>query len=125
MWTAIQVHKNLDKKILSNNNIYNNDNLFYCPGGNYTQEEMRVALIILIVILCVFFALCTCQCYNRVRYECSDNTMYDKKNGCVPEAPYYRDSSQTTSNPAAGQSTLGGSGPQQQNEAMLASLVKL
>lgn len=41
-------------------------------GGHYTQEEMNVALCILAVIMLIFFAVCACQCYQKVAWECAE-----------------------------------------------------
>lgn len=41
----------------------------YGDGGNYTQEEMTVALIVLSVILLIFLCICTCQCYQKYMFE--------------------------------------------------------
>lgn len=38
-------------------------------GGNYTDDEMRVALIILSIILIIFLAICSCQCYQKFVWE--------------------------------------------------------
>lgn len=41
-------------------------------GGHYTQEEMNVALAFLSVIMVMFFAVCACQCYQKVKWECAE-----------------------------------------------------
>lgn len=70
--------------------------MIYNDGvGNYTEGEMEVALIILAVILVVFFAVCTCQCYQKVLWELSEKWPPDDTKRPMPCAPYSRD------NPAA------------------------
>lgn len=41
--------------------------------GNYTEEEMRMALIILSIILSIFLAILSCQCYQKILYELIQN----------------------------------------------------
>ena len=55
--------------------------------GNYTEEEMNEALAFLIIILCCFFLVCTCQLYQRARWELTGN----KGRRPMPMAPYGRD----------------------------------
>lgn len=62
---------------------------FFLISSQNQQEEMQVALVILIIILCIFFALCSCQCYNRMKYECNEDSLYNKPH-TVPVAPYYK-----------------------------------
>lgn len=37
-------------------------------GHNYTDDEMKVAIIILSLILCVLLCILLCQCYSRMRH---------------------------------------------------------
>ena len=67
-------------------------------GGHYTEEEMNVALCILAVIMCVFFAVCSCQCYQKVAWECTEKYPYPSGGGMMPIgkrpmpcAPYHRE----------------------------------
>lgn len=76
---------------------------------------MQVALFILVIILCIFFALCSCQCYNRIKYECNEDSFYNKP-PTVPVAPYFKSRStnigtnQTASNLTAALMGLNSSG---------------
>lgn len=38
-------------------------------AGNYTREEMTVAVIVVSLIMLFFFGILCCQCYNRCYYE--------------------------------------------------------
>lgn len=44
-------------------------------AGNYTEGEMEVALIVLGIILVCFFAVCTCQCYQKVTISKSSSLI--------------------------------------------------
>ncbi len=64
-------------------------------GGHYTQEEMNVALAFLAVIMIMFFAVCACQCYQKVKWECAEKWPPIDPAGIqkrpMPCAPYNRD----------------------------------
>ncbi|KAI1304611.1 hypothetical protein HDE_01750 [Halotydeus destructor] len=67
-------------------------------GGHYTEEEMQAALVILTIILFIFFCVCSCQCYQRIAWECTPPdpkwppimTIFGEKRP-MPCAPYNRD----------------------------------
>lgn len=46
------------------------------------NEDMDTAIWIVGVILCVFFVICSCQCYQKIAWECdpSDSWFKRKKN---------------------------------------------
>lgn len=56
-------------------------------GGNYTAEEMKLALVILAFILISFLTVCICQIYQRVLWEMDG----DGRKRPMPCAPYARD----------------------------------
>lgn len=56
-------------------------------GSADTEEEVEASLIIVGIILIIFIVLCSCQFYQRIRWECEGNT--GKKP--MPYAPYNRD----------------------------------
>ncbi|KAI1296911.1 hypothetical protein HDE_04810 [Halotydeus destructor] len=61
-------------------------------GQGYTPEEMNVALIIVGIIIGVFVALCTCQCYQKVAWEFGAKHAHENDDSRpMPSAPYLRD----------------------------------
>lgn len=68
-------------------------------AGNYTAEEMQVALIILSGIMIFFLGVLGCQCFNRFYYEFfATHAQYPETKG-MPPPPYQRNN---LSNPAPG-----------------------
>ncbi|RWS22083.1 hypothetical protein B4U80_09483, partial [Leptotrombidium deliense] len=57
-------------------------------GGNYTAEEMEMALIIVGCILTVFLIILSCQCYSRIMWECSDHQTIISTTKFMPPPPY-------------------------------------
>uniref|UniRef100_T1L1U0 Protein tweety homolog n=1 Tax=Tetranychus urticae TaxID=32264 RepID=T1L1U0_TETUR len=57
-------------------------------GGNYTEEEMRLALVIVGMILSLFLLILACQCYSRVMWECTDDGDITGNYKEMPAPPY-------------------------------------
>ncbi|XP_074600349.1 uncharacterized protein LOC141854534 [Brevipalpus obovatus] len=61
-------------------------------GGNYTEEEMVVAAIVVGIIMTVSVLICLCQCYQKVIWEIEQtNAMVKSTKRPMPPAPYNRD----------------------------------
>lgn len=59
-------------------------------GWNYTAEEMKLALFILLLILLMFFIVCGCQFWQRIHWKMQSNFGQKRP---MPCAPYNRDCS--------------------------------
>jgi len=57
-------------------------------GGNYTQEEMNMALCIVGMILGLFFSILACQCYSRVMWEYFGDADIKIHHKYMPPPPY-------------------------------------
>lgn len=54
---------------------------------------MKWALIALSLVMCIFFAVCACQCYQKILWEIADTKWANTKaKRPMPPAPYVRDS---------------------------------
>ncbi|RWS21848.1 hypothetical protein B4U80_07223 [Leptotrombidium deliense] len=61
-------------------------------GGNYTTEEMTIALIVLAIVMTISFIICSCQCYQKVIWELEGEKWFiNKGKRPMPPAPYNRD----------------------------------
>lgn len=62
-------------------------------GGNYTEEEMIVAVIVVGIIMTVSLMICACQCYQKVMWEIEQSHLMVRKGTKrpMPPAPYNRD----------------------------------
>ncbi|RWS07789.1 hypothetical protein B4U79_10516 [Dinothrombium tinctorium] len=61
-------------------------------GGNYTTEEMTIALIVLAIVMTISFVICSCQCYQKVVWELEGEKWFlNKGKRPMPPAPYNRD----------------------------------
>lgn len=65
----------------------------WTAGGNYTEEEMVVALIVVGIIMSVSLLICACQCYQKVLWEIENTHIIVNKvtKRPMPPAPYNRD----------------------------------
>uniref|UniRef100_T1KY24 Uncharacterized protein n=1 Tax=Tetranychus urticae TaxID=32264 RepID=T1KY24_TETUR len=65
----------------------------WTAGGNYTEEEMVVALIVVGIIMSVSLLICACQCYQKVLWEIENTHLIVNKvtKRPMPPAPYNRD----------------------------------
>uniref|UniRef100_T1KGX2 Uncharacterized protein n=1 Tax=Tetranychus urticae TaxID=32264 RepID=T1KGX2_TETUR len=76
-------------------NMMNNwKNICADCGGNYTDEELELSLLILMGIMCLFFIILCCQCFSRILHHCrhddSTNYPYPEKYKSLPPPPYVR-----------------------------------
>ncbi|RWS24282.1 hypothetical protein B4U80_01424 [Leptotrombidium deliense] len=66
----------------------------WTAGGNYTTEEMTIALIVLAIVMTISFIICSCQCYQKVIWELEGEKWFlNKGKRPMPPAPYNRDMS--------------------------------